>query len=120
MTVSYLHLDNYKGNLESFEPRPLILMQATSLIVDKKAFLECLILLRRQRVDLNFLVDCNPDLFLHNLPSFLVEVLRASKSDLISLLVSSLEDFDVSLVKYPIKRRIDGHAAIFSGFNFIV
>jgi hypothetical protein len=87
-----------RGNLESFEPRPLILMQATKLL-DSNRYFECLVLLRRQKVDLNFIVDYSPELFLQNVET-LVKNALSTNAELLSLLVSSLEPNNSSLFKY--------------------
>eukprot|EP01034_Spumella_vulgaris_P024576 gene24576-30941_t len=97
-----------RGNLELFEPRPLILMRAQNLM-DSLQFLDCLVLLRRQRVDLNYLVDFKPSLFLENVTTFVTAAFHTNP-DLLSLLVSSLEPSDVTLTKYP--RHIGSSAGI--------
>jgi hypothetical protein len=88
-----------RGNIEGFEPRPLILLKAREL-VDSSLIYDCLLLLRRQKVDLNYLIDYNPTIFLKEI-SKLVEICLQKNPDLLSLLISSLEPGDVTLFKYP-------------------
>jgi hypothetical protein len=91
-----------RGNLESFEPRVLILLHVKKLLSEHQDYYNCLVLLRRQRVDLNLLVDFNPELFSSSIDAFISAIIATSAYDLINLLVSSLEDEDVVLSKYPI------------------
>lgn len=88
-----------RGNLEGFEPRPLIFLKARELL-DKSEILPCLLLLRRQKVDLNYLIDYNPVLFLGCVVPLVRDIL-ALNPDLLSLLVSSLEPGDTTAFKYP-------------------
>jgi elongator complex protein 1 len=88
-----------RGNLEGIEPRPLIFLKAREL-VDSLDMLSCLLLLRRQKVDLNYLVDYNPVVFLSQVGD-LVKRCLATNPDLLSLLISSLEPGDTTAFKYP-------------------
>jgi elongator complex protein 1 len=88
-----------RGNLETFEPRPLVLMQARQLL-DKNQIFECVVFLRRQKVDINFVVDYDCQRFLDNAKRF-VEDSMAKNADILSLFLSSLEPNVNSLVKYP-------------------
>ncbi len=91
-----------RGNIEAFEPRPLILVHACRLL-DQNNFYNCLILLRRQKVDLNFIVDYNPQNFFENIELLVTSVMRIdNSSDLLGLLISSLEDYDSTVTKYII------------------
>lgn len=89
-----------RGNLETFEPRPLILMKARLLLQSKRIY-DCLLLFRRQKVDLNYLVDHDPSIFFNNVPSFVREVIKADP-EYLSLFISSLEPGNASVLKYPI------------------
>lgn len=106
-----------RGNLETFEPRPLSLMQAR-ILLEKKNFLECLILLRKQRIDLNLIIDHNPQLFIDNVNQLVLGSLDRNP-ELLSLLVSSLLPDDLCSFKYRIppsfKRTIE--YVIPSGFT---
>lgn len=77
-----------RGNLEQFEPRPLLLQKA-ALLMESGSYYECLVLLRRQKIDLNLLVDYNPAAFLAGIPSLVTRCIE-SNADFISLLLSSL------------------------------
>ncbi len=95
-----------RGNLEAFEPRPLVLSCARQLIDDARGgrYVECLKLLRRQRVDLNFLVDYNPRRFVHFAGSFMRECVESNDTktvDMACLWISTLEHGNASLNKYP-------------------
>ncbi|KAK7472275.1 putative elongator complex protein 1 [Stygiomarasmius scandens] len=62
-----------RGNLETINPRPLVLevvRQDLDLKQYRKAFLSC----RKHRVDLNFLVEHNQEAFLENLHAFVEQV----------------------------------------------
>jgi hypothetical protein len=89
-----------RGNLEGCEPRPLVLMKSRILLSQKK-YLECLLLLRRQRVDLNLLVDHHPTDFLNQIPE-LVPLMIKTNPELLPLLISALENGNVSAQKYPL------------------
>ena len=89
-----------RGNLETIEPRPLILLRAQQLLHEHK-LLDCLVLLRKQRVDLNYLVDYSPRIFMDHATSFVTQMM-CTNHDLISLLVTALEPVDVTLFKYPL------------------
>jgi hypothetical protein len=86
-----------RGNLEGFEPRPLVLAHASRLLENGEYF-QCLVLLRRQKVDLNFIVDHNPTKFIET-ADFVSEALETN-NEILSLLISSLEDYDSTVSKY--------------------
>ena len=109
-----------RGNLEAFEPRALLLARArkmmdeAALCADKlassqmcdlekgaKLYLQCLQLLRRQRIDLNLLVDYRPETFMSLAPELSRLCLQTSH-DMLALLVTSLTTEDVTAAKYPI------------------
>ena len=96
--VSKVIIQLPRGNLETFEPRPLTLMQARNLL-ENKNYLDCLVLLRKQRVDLNLIVDHNPQLFLDNIQQLVTGTVNQNP-DLLSLLISSLSPEDVTTSKY--------------------
>jgi hypothetical protein len=89
-----------RGNLECIEPRPLILCQAQRLL-ETNQLLECIVLLRKQRVDLNYITDYNPRIFMENVEPLTLAMMRTNH-DLISLLVTALEPVDVTVHKYPL------------------
>eukprot|EP00605_Chrysophyceae_sp_TOSAG23-4_P002406 GSChrysophyteH1.ASY1.ANO1.2664.1 assembled CDS len=91
-----------RGNLEAFEPRALLLARTRSLLdsEDPEKYLQCLTLLRRQRIDMNFLVDYKPKKF-EVMVQPLVSVCLKRNADALSLLITSLNEENVSLTKYP-------------------
>jgi elongator complex protein 1 len=89
-----------RGNLETFEPRPLIILRAQQLINQCK-LTDCLILLRLQRIDLNYLVDFDPTIFFEELERFIPQAIE-KKADLLSLFITSLEPVDVTVTKYQL------------------
>ena len=91
-----------RGNLETFEPRPLVLMRARQLM-DQGHYFDCVVLLRRQKVDLNYVVDYNPAQFLLHCAAFVSKAV-VSNADLVSLLISALEPHTLSLRKYAYQR----------------
>ena len=90
-----------RGNLECIEPRPLILLKAQHLLTSNQLF-QCFVLLRKQRVDLNFLVDFDPMLFLSGVET-MINAMLADNPDSISLFVTALEPVDTTLTKYPLR-----------------
>lgn len=100
-------LQQPRGNLESFEPRVLVLLHVQRTLQQSKdsaTYYNCLILLRRQRIDLNLLIDFNPQLFVSNIQQFISTVVSIGSSalEMISLLVTALEEEDIVQLKYPI------------------
>lgn len=132
-----------RGNLEAFEPRPLILLKARGIIdasvcvpsmssianssdeislanqsnqfnqaiilashpstsssSSSSSLIECLLLLRRQKVDLNYLIDYNPLTFLREVNSLVIKSVE-NNPDILSLLISSLQGGDCTIFKYP-------------------
>lgn len=87
-----------RGNLETFEPRILVLLSAQKLL-DANCYLKCLVLFRRQRVDLNYLVDYDPTLFMTNIPCLVTDALAAD-TDLLSLFILALDPANVAITKY--------------------
>ena len=96
--VSKVIIQLPRGNLETFEPRPLTLMQARNLL-ENRNYLDCLVLLRKQRVNLNLIVDHNPQLFIDNIDQLVTGTVHQNP-DLLSLLISSLSPEDVTISKY--------------------
>ena len=87
-----------RGNLECFEPRPLTLKRVRSLIEAKK-LVECLRLMRRQRIDMNYLVDFDQELFFAEIQP-MCKAAAAENPELLSLLVSSLDATDAAARRY--------------------
>ena len=87
-----------RGNLECFEPRSLLLIEARRQL-EKGELYDCLLNLRRQRIDLNLLVDFNYQIFLSSTNVFISTCLQKN-AELLSLLISSLENGNVAMKKY--------------------
>ena len=89
-----------RGNLESISPRALVLPYIMVKIQDGD-FLTALDIMRRQRVDMNLIVDFDPATFLEKggAKKFLGQI---EKIDNVNLFLSSLIDVDTTLWKYPI------------------
>jgi len=87
-----------RGNLEGISPRGLVLPYVMSKI-QKGELHEAFDIMRRQRVDLNLIVDLDPSNFLSCVADQLV--CQIEKIDNINLFISSLIDVD-STFKYPV------------------
>lgn len=85
-----------RGNLETIQPRSLSLHLIKNYLNDMnyKAAFE---LFRRQRINLNLIVDHNPGLFLENVKKFIDDI---SNPMWISLFVSDLSNEDVTKTMY--------------------
>ncbi|KAL9188474.1 hypothetical protein ACHAXT_006852 [Thalassiosira profunda] len=89
-----------RGNLEAISPRALVLPYIMTKIQEGD-FRTSLDLMRRQRVDMNLIVDLDPDNFLEKggAEQFIGQI---DKIDYINLFLSSLIDVDTTLWKYPV------------------
>lgn len=89
-----------RGNLETISPRALVLPYIMHKI-QQGDFRTALDIMRRQRVDLNLIVDLDPVNFLEKggAEQFIGQI---EKIDNINLFLSSLIDVDTSLWKYPV------------------
>jgi len=87
-----------RGNLEGISPRGLVLPYVMSKIQNGEIH-EAFDIMRRQRVDLNLIVDLNPSNFLSCVADQLI--CQIEKIDSINLFISSLIDVD-STFKYPV------------------
>lgn len=94
-----------RGNLEGIEPRFLLLLLVKNLLREGH-YCDCLILLRRQRLDMNILVDHNPEKFIKHSKKFVVEILQRN-SEFLSLFISHLEPLNISKSKYPYNELYD-------------
>ncbi|KAL7542565.1 hypothetical protein ACHAXR_012383 [Thalassiosira sp. AJA248-18] len=101
-----------RGNMETISPRALVLPY-TMMKIQARDFLTALDIMRRQRVDMNLIVDLDPTIFLEKggAEQFIGQI---EKIDHINLFLSSLIDVDTTLWKYPlpswIKTAKDMHA----------
>lgn len=88
-----------RGNLESIYPRALVLRYVMINIMNCN-YHEAFELMRRQKVDLNLIVDIHPVSFLkEGIHSFLDQV---NNENYLNLFVSSLQNSDSTIVRYPI------------------
>ncbi|KAJ9111710.1 hypothetical protein QFC19_001070 [Naganishia cerealis] len=86
-----------RGNLESVNPRPLVLEVVKRDVLRgqyRKAFLTC----RRHRIDLNILYDLDYQAFSKNIASFVEQI---PEVDYLNLFVSGLSEDDVTKTLYP-------------------
>ena len=109
-----------RGNLELFDPRPLVLLYAKKLLQEGKYFI-CLHLLRKQRIDMNILYDTDSMGFMRNVECMILDTIEFSSSssnsrsssggassnssgslELLSLFISSLENHTNSQDKYAL------------------
>lgn len=88
-------LQTPRGNLETIQPRALTVLTAGELI-DAKMYKEALCLLRKQRIDLNLLVDHNQNAFITDTPNFIQDV----DPQWITLLITELSNEDVTKSLY--------------------
>jgi IKI3 family len=70
-------LQALRGNIETIAPRPLVLAEVWQLASSKK-YGAAFRLSRQQRIDMNVMVDANPNEFLDNIPLLIEEVPFAS------------------------------------------
>ncbi|CAH0381696.1 unnamed protein product [Bemisia tabaci] len=81
-----------RGNLETVQPRAMTVLNAGKLL-DSKNYLAAMSLLRKQRIDLNLIVDHNPHVFLQDIPTFLQQIEDIAW---ISLFISELHNEDTT------------------------
>ncbi|KAJ3255625.1 hypothetical protein HK103_006150 [Boothiomyces macroporosus] len=98
---THLVLQMPRGNLETIAPRALVLSSVRSSIEMKDyktAFISC----RRNRIDMNILVDHD----VHQFISYIDEIVRQIKDpDFLNLLISGLRNEDITKTMYPAKSR---------------
>ena len=89
-----------RGNLEIIHPRALVLRHSMLKTMDQK-YDEAFQLMRRQKVDLNLIVDMNPIHFLKSggVVNFVEQV---ENIDFLNLFISCLQDWDSTKERYPI------------------
>mmetsp|Transcript_23669 Transcript_23669/g.27368 ORF Transcript_23669/g.27368 Transcript_23669/m.27368 type:complete len:1514 (+) Transcript_23669:153-4694(+) len=90
-----------RGNLEAVYPRALVLPRIMSLIKNGEYHL-ALDMMRRQKVDMNLIVDMNPSRFLDEEDGVETMVKQVKKMDHLNLFIASLANADFTLWKYPI------------------
>ena len=86
-----------RGNLEVVQPRALAILMLADLL-DQAKYAEAFLLARRQRMNLNLLVDHNLQAFSTNLPTFVEQMM--DKPDQLNLLIAELVEEDVTTNMY--------------------
>ena len=86
-----------RGNLEVVQPRALAILMLADLL-DQAKYAEAFLLARRQRMNLNLLVDHNLQAFTVNLSTFVEQML--DKPEQLNLLVAELVEEDVTKSMY--------------------
>src|SRR3546814_12656319 len=86
-----------RGNLEGFEPRPLILQQIYRLL-ELEQLGDALVVMRRQRVDMNLAADHHPGAWVVQRLPLLVE--QAATVEALNLFISALRNENVVATKY--------------------
>lgn len=85
-----------RGNLEAIQPRVLSLCIIGDLL-DAGSYRKAFDLLRKQRINLNLLVDHNPTKFLENIKQFVTDI---DNTHWLNLFLSDLQDEDVTRTMY--------------------
>jgi elongator complex protein 1 len=85
-----------RGNLETIHPRGLLLERIKSLL-NNKEYLEAFLMCRKNRLDLNLLIDYDYESFAQNISTALTQI---EKPDYINLLIASLKDINVTQTIY--------------------
>ncbi|CAF1949608.1 unnamed protein product [Rotaria magnacalcarata] len=80
-----------RGNLETIYPRPLLLTYISADLIDSETtnYKRAFELMRKNRLNLNFLYDYNPKQFFDNIPSF---ISKTRSDDDICLFISEIEN----------------------------
>lgn len=90
-----------RGNLEGVYPRALVLPHIM-LLIDNNKFDLALDIMRRQKVDMNLIVDMDPKRCLED--GITTMVAQVKKMDHLNLFLASLQNFDITVWKYRIPR----------------
>lgn len=85
-----------RGNVETIHPRGLLLEHIKSLLSIKR-YLEAFLLCRKNRLDLNLLIDYDLKLFVQNISKALQQI---ENPEYINLLIASLKDEKVTETIY--------------------
>jgi hypothetical protein len=117
-----------RGNLEIIEPRIMILLQVQNLLLGHLTspttpdcpLMDCFLLLRKQKIDFNYLFDFQPRIFFQYLEPFINYCLdlkakstaltagsggqqhQNNFAEFLSLLITSIESQDVTKTKYSL------------------
>uniref|UniRef100_A0A0K0ERU5 Elongator complex protein 1 n=1 Tax=Strongyloides stercoralis TaxID=6248 RepID=A0A0K0ERU5_STRER len=77
-----------RGNLETIEPRVLLLNKLKKLL-DSHKWNEAYVIMRRHRIDLNLFFDNNPITFLNSIPEFIGDI---NNADSLNIFITNLVD----------------------------
>ncbi|XP_028315057.1 elongator complex protein 1 isoform X2 [Gouania willdenowi] len=86
-----------RGNLESFHHRALVLAQLRSWL-DQLRFKAAFESMKKLRINLNFIYDHNPKVFLENVEAFVTQL---SSINHINLFITELKEEDTTCTMYP-------------------
>ena len=92
-----------RGNLEAIYPRALVLPRIMTLIQEGEYHI-ALDMMRRQKVDMNLIVDMDPVRFLETNSGVKQMIEKVRKIDHLNLFIASLSNMDYTLWKYPVPR----------------
>ena len=92
-----------RGNLEAVYPRALLLPRIMTLI-DSGEYHLALDMMRRQKVDMNLIVDMNPSKFLERNEGIERMLRKVERIDHLNLFIASLSNFDFTVAKYPVPK----------------
>ena len=93
-----------RGNLEGIYPRALVLQHCMQQIYSYE-FGQSFALMRRQKVDVNLLVDMDPNGFLSHGATKLID--QIENIDHLNLFISSLQNWDSTMARYPVPMWLD-------------
>uniref|UniRef100_A0A7E4VW73 Elongator complex protein 1 n=1 Tax=Panagrellus redivivus TaxID=6233 RepID=A0A7E4VW73_PANRE len=85
-----------RGNLETVEPR-FRLVPCLRQLIGAKRYRDAIVMMRRQRVDMNLLYDHDPDAFIANVVEFVEQVRNA---DLLNLFIFGLNEADTTRTSF--------------------
>ncbi|KAJ1973161.1 putative elongator complex protein 1 [Dimargaris xerosporica] len=102
-----------RGNLETIEPRPLVLA-AIRTDLDRRDYRRAFLACRKHRIDMNLLHDHVPARFMADLDEFVRQV---NDPDYLNLFLSSLQTDNVVKSKYPPPILLTSNAAEYSKSN---
>ena len=96
-----------RGNLECFEPRFLILSRIHHMLMsDSTQMINCLLMMRKQKIDFNFIVDRNPKYFLIHLDGFIQDIVETNSS-LLCTFILALNNSNCVEDKYKLPKALN-------------
>lgn len=106
-----------RGNLEAVYPRALVLRYCMHNVAARQRYRETYELMRRQKVDLNLIVDIDPQYFLKEGIQMLID--QVHNLDHLNLFISSLQNWNSTAERYPVPKWIQKEEALVSNeFDF--